>query len=253
MIKTQILILTLLIQAAFSQSIAVLEIISSNDEIELTIQENKLLTEELRRQATLSLSKNYSVLSREKIASLIPETEGNLTQAIDIGRVIKSDYVTNGSINKLGNVLTLTVELFECENGNLLGYFAGESSDLKGLLETIRSKAPELFAKIKKPESSPVPSIEQVITPAISTNITPEKTGTNTILAVSLDILGAAAVGFGMYQNFVKAENEYKDYKKSPNDDTKYEKVEDAKTIRNISYILGGVLLASGITVHIWF
>ncbi|MDR0516351.1 MAG: DUF3280 domain-containing protein [Fibromonadaceae bacterium] len=250
MIKTQILILAFLIQAVFSQSVAVLEIISSNDEIELTIQENKLLTEELRRQATLSLSKDYSVLSRDKIASLIPETEGNLTQAIDIGRVIKSDYVTNGSINKLGNMLTLTVELFECESGNLLGYFAGESSDLKGLLETIRSKAPDLFAKIRKAE----PSTEQTVTPAISTNIPTEKNKNNTtLLAVSLDVLGAAAIGFGMYQNFVKAENEYNEYKKSPNDDAKYKKVEDAKTTRNISYILGGVLLASGITVHIWF
>jgi len=62
--------------------------------------------------------------------------------------------------------------------------------------------------------------------------------------AIGLDVLGAGFIGYGLYRN-----NDVKRYVKN-------NRVEDAKsatTIRNASYIAGGVLLLSGISVHIMF
>ena len=85
-------------------TVAVLELITVNDEMDLSTDETKFLTDELRRQATVSLPKEYSVLTREKIISLAQQTTENLNTVLDIGRAIKSDYVTQGSISKLGGI-----------------------------------------------------------------------------------------------------------------------------------------------------
>jgi len=73
-----------------------------------------------------------------------------------------------------------------------------------------------------------------------------------------LDVLGAAALGFGIYKH-LDANNLYDDYekkydsRKKNENDAAFKKVEDARTFRTISSIAGGVLLASGIAIHIWF
>jgi len=140
-------------------TIAVLEIITANDEMDLTVEETRFLTDELRRQATVLLPKEYSVLTREKIISLVSQATGNLSTAIDIGLAIKSEYVTQGFIGKLGNMFTLTIELYETSSGRLLGYFVKETTDLKGLLDAIRENSPTLFAKTTQKESLPAPAI----------------------------------------------------------------------------------------------
>jgi len=97
--------LLLLLSTANAATIAVLEItIASDDEIDFTIDETKFLTDELRRQATWFLPNDYSILTREKIISLAQQTTENLNTVLDIGRAIKSDYVTQGSISKLGGI-----------------------------------------------------------------------------------------------------------------------------------------------------
>jgi len=141
----------LCLATANAVTIAVLEIITANDEMDLTVDETKFLTDELRRQATVLLPKEYSVLTREKIISLVSQATGNLSTAIDIGLAIKSEYVTQGFIGKLGNMFTLTVELYETSSGRLLGYFVKETTDLKGLLDAIRENSPTLFAKTTLP------------------------------------------------------------------------------------------------------
>jgi len=258
-LKHTLLAALLCLATANATTVAVLEITAANDEMGLTIDETKFLSDELRRQAMRILPKDYSVLTREKIISLAPKTTENLNSVIDIGLVIKSDYVTSGSIGKLGSLLTLTVELYETASGNLIGDFVKESTDLKGLLDAIRENSPDLFAKI-----SPL---------AISTNIPaePKKIKTSFWVAIGLDVLGATAIGIGIYNNSVA--NDYhsknkkliKDIPNHPKPDhTKYlemrdefdkqkDKAKSAETARNIFYATGGALLLGGIAVHIWF
>ncbi|MDR2555073.1 MAG: hypothetical protein LBC64_06545 [Fibromonadaceae bacterium] len=255
-LKYTLLAAILCLATANAGTLAVLEITIADDEIDLAVDETKFLSDELRRQAIRILPKDYSVLSREKIITLIPETAENLKSVVDIGMVIKSDYVTRGYIGKVGNLLTLTVELYETSSGNMLGDFVKESKDLKGFLDAIRENAPDLFAKITRSSSIP-------------TNIPaePKKGNTSFWVAVGLDVLGATAIGLGIYNNS-KAGDHHKESQKLmenvPNEAGQYskretefkdsqQKMEDAKTMRNIFYITGGALLAGGIAVHIWF
>jgi hypothetical protein len=251
-----ILIAALLCLAtASAATIAVLEITVANNEMDLTIEETRFLTDELRRQAVRLLPKGHSVLTREKIISLAPENAENLTSVIDIGIAIKSDYVTRNFIGKLGNLFTLTVELYETSSGNLLGDFAKESTDMKGLLDAIRENSPDLFAKI------PPPPIE------IPTNIPAWQKKNSVWVAIGLDVLGATAVGLGIYNNS-KSNDYYRESKKLLDEgaekqeqyqgkkgafDAKYKKSQNAETARNIFYATGGALLLGGIAVHIWF
>jgi len=138
-------------------TVAVLELITVNDEMDLSVDETKFLTDELRRQATVSLPKEYSVLTREKIIELASKATGSLNTVIEIGVAVKSDYVTQGFIGKLGNMFTLTVELYETSSGKLLGYFTKESTDLKGLLDAIRENSPKLLEKIVAPAAPALP------------------------------------------------------------------------------------------------
>jgi len=85
-----------------------------------------------------------------------------------------------------------------------------------------------------------------------------------------LDVLGATAIGLGIYNNSVtnyyhsKSENLLNNIpnpKQDPNGystrkkefDEKYDKAQNAKTARNIFYATGSALLLGGVAVHIWF
>jgi len=268
-------ILAAFLAAANAANIAVLEIIipealdEDAEEAELTLQETKFLTDELRRQATITLEKDLSVLSREQIISLASE-QPNDSGEVDLCKILKSDYITNGSINKLGNLLTLKVDLYDCEKKQSLGDFTGEAPDLKGLMDVIRTNAPKLFKKLVKEEikEEPKPEVKVAVeVTTVPTNIE-RKQKPSTWVAVGLDILGVSALGFGVYQH-IKATNAYSDYEKfkRPNRmeyeynpaqydipyNEKYQKVKDAKTKREAAFIFSGVFLLSGVMVHVWF
>jgi len=230
--------------------VAVLEITPSGDDATLTIQEYRHLTDELRTRAREALPAGYSVLTRDNILQLIPSDEKEAqclaeSCAVEIGRAIGAEYVTQGSIGKFGGMLTLTVELYESMSGNMLGSFVTESSDAFGLLGTIREKAPALFSKIRSNSSIP-------------TNIPAEqkKSGNSFWVAVGLDVLGAAVIGFAVYENG-EMNTAYDRYKVRGKSGDYYEvawkDAESNQKTRNMSYVIGGLILASGIGVHIWF
>jgi len=236
--------------------IAVLEITPSNNETNLSIAEYRHLTDELRTKARETLPPEYSILTRDNIFQLLPPDEKEAeclaeSCAVDIGRAIGAEYVTQGFIGKFEKKLTLTIELYESMTGNMLGSFVTESDNASGLLNTIREKAPAMFAKIHRK--------------SIPTNI-PAIQKKSFWIAIGLETLGATAIGLGVYNN-AKAKDyhneskkllnnkpdnpQYKDYKNSFDD--KYKKMQNAETTRNIFYATGGALLLSGIAVHIWF
>jgi hypothetical protein len=286
----QKLLLTLAfgIATSFAANIvAVLEIIPSNDNVNLEVSEFRHLTDELRTRARETLPRNaYSILTRDNIIQLLPPDEKEAeclaeSCAVDIGRAIGAEYVTQGFVGNFAGMLTLTVELYESMSGNMLGSFVTESEDVKGLLMTIREKAPGLFGKLSESLSEPVipvlkdlqnkenPALQPSQTQPIATNIpldTPKKSGTSLFVAIGLDVLGAAAIGFGIYKH-IDSNKLYDDYKKKPaepitqDDYDKFKKQKDkllkdsnsAGTLSNVGYAVGGALLAAGIAVHIWF
>jgi len=222
--------------------VAVLEVIvseKSDDENKVTVQQTRFLTDELRKQASLSLSKTYTILTREKIIALSADVPENTSNEVDIGRAIKSDYVTRSFVSFLGGLQVITVELYNCESGLLLSDFTEAAPDIGGLLKVIRENAPPLFKKINPIESAPEVK-------AKSTNW----------LAIGLELVGVGAIGFGLSQ-FVAGNNYYDKYKNRDyfmsERKTAFENAKNAKTRSQISYIAGSVLLASGITIHILF
>ncbi|MDR3000709.1 MAG: hypothetical protein LBU89_05540, partial [Fibromonadaceae bacterium] len=140
-------------QTTNAQILAVLEIVSSSEEINLTISEFRHLTDELRNQARETMPKSYSILTRDNILQLLPPNESEASCfddncVISIGRAIGAEYVTQGFVGKFGEKFTLTVELYESMSGNLLGSFVTESADITGLLSIVRERAPGLFIRI---------------------------------------------------------------------------------------------------------
>jgi len=203
----------------------------------------------------MALAKNYTVLTRDKIIELSVSVPENAANVVDIGRAINSDYVTRSSLSYLGGLLVLTVELYNCESGLMIAEFVKMAPDLKGLLDIIHENAPILFKKINPPEpATPTPTP----TVSIPTNIPESETkakGTNW-LAIGLEAAGVAAIGFGLSQ--FAAGNDYYDKYKNRNyfkseREAAYKDAKSAKTLSTVSYIAGGVLLASGITIHILF
>jgi hypothetical protein len=254
--------------AANAATVAVLEIVISDDDIEMTIEETQFLTDELRKQARLALPQDtYSILTRDNILRLIPENDEEAeallqSGAVEIGRAIKSDYTASSSLSKLRNLFTLKIRLYETKSGILIGELVKVSPDFTGLLEIIQEKAQDLFLKITKKDKIDEKRdiiVEKKIDAesSIPTNISSEKkSGTLFWVAVGLDALSVAAVGYGISQNSKGNDfyNKYQDKNlRRVEQQAAYDNAQKAKSTRNISYIAGGVLLASGITIHILF
>jgi len=277
--KNPIHVLALLLATAAqaANTLAVLEIVPTSELGDVSITEMRHLTDELRRQAVLALPREgYTVLTRDNIIALIPPDEEEaecLAQscAVEIGRAIGVEYISQGSIGNFGGELSVSIELYETMSGKLLGSIVMESHDVRGLLTAIREQAPALFARINVPQSTQQPAADLKVESQkldssqfsiIHSQFSIKKTKPSTWVAISLDVLGAAALGFGAYQHIQKGKL-YKDYKKmsarpveeysAEEYDSALKKANDAQDLRDIGFIAGGALLASGIAVHIWF
>jgi TolB-like protein len=255
-------ILSLLLATAMTanavNTLAVLEIIPKPEIEDISITETRHLTDELRKQAVLALpNKDYAVLTRDNMLALLPPDEAEAeclaeSCAVEIGRAIGAEYISQGSLGRFGDELSVAIELYETMSGKLLGSIVMESKDVKGLLTAIREQAPALFARIKKDSPPPTET-------SIPTNIPAEsKSKAPMWIAISLDVLGAAAIGFGVY-NHIQKDKLYKDYQNMLDHrpqkeyDSALKKANDAKDMRDIGFIVGGVLVGAGIAVHVWF
>ena len=75
-------------------------------------------------------------------------------------------------------------------------------------------------------------------------------------VAIGLDVLGVALISYAVYEN-AEMEKAYKKYSRSWGSTEYYEDAwkdaEKSRKTRNMLYVIGGTVLASGIGVHIWF
>jgi len=263
-IVSAIMLSTTILVAA---TVAALEITVEDEESELTVSETRFLSDEFRRQIVKTLPSSYSVLTRDQIISFFSDAKGDLPSGyVEIGKALNSEYVTYGSISKLGSLLTLTLGLYGTSTGLLLAEVTKEARDLKDLLEVIREKTPELFVKMPRDSVPEVPPVAAEPEPPklveikiVEVDIPSEsKSKTPIWVAIGLDALGVVALGLGFYFNG-KAEDLYKRYKDMekglPEKEYKsaYDDVKSYATGRNVFYAVGGVLLLAGVTVHIWF
>jgi hypothetical protein len=270
--KINIVSLMLLSAFAHSAVLAVLEIVPASEVEELTINETRLLSDELRRQAVNILpAGEFTILTRDGIMALIPPDEKEAeclaeSCAVEIGRVIGVEYISSGQIAKFAGKLSLTVELYETMGGRLLGSFLTYGTGIEGLMETIKAESPAMFEKVKKHYFSGKDKLKSSdiekpkLAESIETGIKKEgsSSGLPKWVAISLDVLGAGAIGFGIYQNS-RAASHKEDYDKimqygfQDDIDSAYKKAESSRDMRNAGYIAGGILLLGGVSIHIFF
>jgi len=255
----------LVAQSVFAvNNVAVLELLP-NESVEgsIRIEEARHLTDELRKQAVTTLPKSeYSVMTRDNIISLIPPDEKEaecLAEgcAVDIGRAIGAEYVTQGSIGKFADEFTISVELYETMSGKLLSSIVFESKDITGLLNAIRAEAKPLFQSILDQRSPQVPLPE---TAKVAEAPKPEAPvqpasgiGVPQWIGVGLAVAGIGVGIYGILQNskYSSLHDDYEKARTAGDTKTKWQDMEDAKSRRNLGYIIGSALLAGGVTV--WF
>jgi hypothetical protein len=243
------------------QVVAVLEIIPTAD-ASVSISEAQHITNELRRQATLTLSDSYTVLTRDNLLSLIPQDEAEADKLIEsgvigIGKAIGAGYVTQGYIKVFGNFLSLSVELYETESGRLVGNVVIEAPSAMELLKLVRENSPALFAKIDKSSSPKIMDPSQEPVPAASSE-SPLAQGvsqgqsfwtTRNALRVAAFALSAVSLGVGIYQNSQMGGN-VDDAKKKEGDFEANERLwkdfKSHKNMRNGFYIGAGVFGVAG-------
>jgi hypothetical protein len=254
-----VLILAFAQTANAAKILAVLEIVPESEAVKVSISEMRHLTDELRKQATMALPQNvYSILTRDNFLQLMSQNEKEFERiaegsVLDIGKAIGAQYVSQGKISSFGGDLSLAIELYECESGELLGNMVMESPDVKGLMIAIREQSPALFAKIKTYKSSSPAQNSHKIKESPSSNIK-----TSTYAAIGLYAIGAACLGVGIYKNSQK-DYYYDRYRNQENfsnqeaHSAELQKAKDASQVKNAAFAIGSALLATGITVHIWF
>jgi len=152
-VKVLVLLLLCLAANALATYVAVLETISSNEQVGLS--EKIYLTDKLREIAsrTLPAYMGYTIMTRENINAMLPpgktieDCEGSCLA--ETGKNIAADYVAQGRIGAFGQQVTLTVELYETASNKLVGSFTARRPDAEGLIEEIEQKAAEIFERIK--------------------------------------------------------------------------------------------------------
>jgi len=92
--------------------------------IGLTPAEVRLMTAELRREAVRNLpSDKYNIMTSETVyaqGGAVLEECAEENCVIALGSKIGADYIVRGTISKLQTRITLSVEMYETENGNLV-------------------------------------------------------------------------------------------------------------------------------------
>jgi hypothetical protein len=243
---TAALVLFAFASAQQKQRVAVLP--SVGDAEALDSKGMDLLTDKVREIASKTLPQSTFILLRQD-AVIKAIGEEDLFKACKEGTCIgelakkaNADYGARCDVFKMDDILALKFELYSVEEEAILETFTDYGvKDFMGMLAVLDERVPGAFGKIK---------IETGIVEA------KEKKRGSLWVAVGLDFLGAAAVGFGVWQNS-EIGSLYKDYMALTEDNADYkgarEKTESAVSKRNISYVIGGALLAAGIGVHIWF
>lgn len=132
--------------------VAVLETVAENGAVGRS--ERLFLTDKLRERAKKALPAymGYVIMTRENILQMLPpgkkieDCEGECL--VETGKNINAHYVAQARVGKFGSSLTVTVELYETMNNNLVGSFTARKLDADGLLDEIERQADDLFGSI---------------------------------------------------------------------------------------------------------
>ena len=261
---TYVLALLLFAAAAHGQQQRRVAILNTEDDGDPRVEVSDLnyLTVRLREIAVKILPKdNYSIMTAQSIIDMLGKDDARKVckeaQCLaEIGRKVSSDYVGQARLGRLGGNLTISMELYNSASGSLVDSFTGNAKDVFGLLAVLNENAPPMFRNmpdvvyVPEPEPEPAPVPED----AVPKPVQPVKT--SFWVAIGLDVLGVALLSVG-YMNDMDMAKSLDKYKVGGQTegyyDSAWKDAENSRRNRNVFYIIGGLVLASGIGVHIWF
>lgn len=195
----------------------------------------KMLHSELREAITKRGGLKYELVERTEAvdkALSAGKGRGNISDELikEMGERYQVDMMCIGTIKSADNLYILDVSLVDVETGNTeIGVH--ETSPLinpdKDGLAIARNAAKRLVNGGKGMDMKTLKTVMFVS-------------------AVSLDVLGAGIVGYGLYQDRDVAAR-IREGELGKND------AKNALRGRDVCYVIGGALLASGISIHIFF
>jgi len=178
---------------------------------------------------------------------------GNLTAQVN------ADYGAWCKVNKYSGKLILKFELYSVGEKDLIYTREYDNYNPKNLDDMIKIMKKEVPIAIREK----VPGVVKADDPSRAklyekpdTMLDTEPIKTSFWVGLGLEVLGAGLIGVALYENseMNAALDKYKvrgnsvDYY-----DSNWKDVDSSKNTRNMLYVIGGLVLASGIGVHIWF
>jgi hypothetical protein len=155
-------------------------------------------------------------------------------------------------VNKYDGKWLLKYELYSVAEKDILfkkEYDDYDPKSLSDLVNIIKREVPVAL-------SDKLLGIKTGINQPSETSFWDEQLGDSFWVGFSLDILGLAALMYAVLEN-ENAQDAYDKYSKSGQQQSYYDdnwkKAEDNRNNRNLFYIIGGAILATGIGVHICF
>jgi len=125
----------------------------------LTPAEVALITAELRREAVNNLPPGaYNIMTTETVyaqGGAVLEECADENCVITLGSKIGADYIVRGTISKFGTKLTLSVEMYETENGSLVASSDPVRSEMPAeLLEMATAACANMYKKFVNEQNS---------------------------------------------------------------------------------------------------
>jgi hypothetical protein len=138
---------------------------------EISRADVRLVTAELRREAVKNLPQGqYSVMTSETViaqgsAFAVDCNEENCV--IALGSKIGADYIVRGTVSKLETRYTLTVEIYETENGNLVASSdpirAGSIGELVEAAAPVCAEMYKAFVTAQTPAAAPQSAMQRFV------------------------------------------------------------------------------------------
>jgi len=163
-----------------------------------------------------------------------------------------ADYGSWCMVNKYDGKWLLKYELYNVAEKDILftkEYDSYDPKNLSDLVDIIKHEVPSTLRE-------KMLGIKPEVNPPIETSFWDTEVTPSFWVAFGLDVLGMLALGYALIENENALDSYYKySYEGHPQSyyDDEWKKVEDSRNNRNLFYIIGGVILASGIGVHICF
>ncbi|NLB63564.1 MAG: PEGA domain-containing protein [Fibrobacter sp.] len=157
MINRVILFVMLLLGVVSAQKLAILEI-TAEKSADIAPTELMFYTDKMRSASfeILKAQKTFQIQTRESLQSQVrdllnsgitldPDFGENLPKT---GSILKMDYIAQMRINKMGSAYTLTGELHQVENGELLGNFSQKVNSIKEMEKVIEKQSSILLNRL---------------------------------------------------------------------------------------------------------